>query len=104
MPNNTPDRMVLQGSYLRINMPDMFADQEGFVDYLNDPDNALATWHHKGDPNPAETSDCFDEIGGDFLAKSSNKDFDRIGIAVKVLIIKMLGQFGPRNDPIAVMH
>ena len=55
---STPDRMLHQGVYLRINMPDMFADPE-FIDYLNDPDNNIASWHVKGDPNPHEYSDCF---------------------------------------------
>lgn len=53
-----PDRRLYKGVYLCINMPDMFADPE-FIDYLNDPDNNLATWHVRGDPNPHEESDCF---------------------------------------------
>ena len=57
MNNTTPDRMILRGAYLRINMPDMFADDE-FLAYLNDPANNLATWHRKGD-SPHEFSDCF---------------------------------------------
>lgn len=52
------DRMIDHGRYLRINMPDMFKDEE-FIDYLNDLDNTLATWHTRGDPNPHEYSDCF---------------------------------------------
>ena len=53
-----PDRMTHQGSFLRINMPDMFADS-AFMDYLNDSDNNIATWHLKSDPNAHEYSDCF---------------------------------------------
>lgn len=70
--SDTRYRMLRVGAYLSINMPDMFADEE-FIDYLNDPDNVLATWHHKGDPNPAETSDCFIQYDN---GEGSNSDID----------------------------
>jgi hypothetical protein len=70
---STPDRMFRIGDYLRINMPDMFADPE-FRDYLNDPDTTIATWHTQGDPNPHEYSDCFVQFDN---GEGSNADMPK---------------------------
>jgi hypothetical protein len=51
--------MLLRGSYLRINLPDMFEDA-AFIAFLNDPKTNIATWHHTAtDPTPHSYSDCF---------------------------------------------
>jgi len=50
--------MIERGVYLRINLPDMFADP-AFRDYLLDPTTNIATWHLKNDPLPHDYSDCF---------------------------------------------
>jgi hypothetical protein len=52
--------MLHEGAYLRINMPDMFADPE-FMAYLNDTEeNSVATWHKRGSDDEAHAySDTF---------------------------------------------
>src|SRR6185312_69093 len=44
-----------------------------------------------------------DQVGVQFLAQAADKDFDGVGIAVEILIVKMLHQFGARNDLAAMM-
>lgn len=44
---STPDRMIHRHPCLRINVPDLFEDED-FVAWLNHPESIIATWHVKG--------------------------------------------------------
>src|SRR3954462_4074510 len=44
-----------------------------------------------------------DQIGVQLLAQAADKDFDRVGVAVEILVIEMLDQFGARHHLAAMM-
>src|SRR5215467_13249322 len=45
-----------------------------------------------------------DHVDPQFLANAADKDLDRVGVAVEILIVKMLDQFGARHHATGVMH
>src|SRR5262249_46352177 len=52
----------------------------------------------------SETADRLDHVAGNFLPQSADKYFDRVRIAIKILIVKVLDQLRARNDPAIVVH
>src|ERR1700683_45258 len=45
-----------------------------------------------------------DHVDAKLFADATNKNLDSVGVAVEVLIVEMLDQFGPRNDAAGVVH
>src|SRR5690606_2186665 len=52
----------------------------------------------------AHAAHGLDQIESDLAAQAADKDFDRIGIAVEILIVEMLDQFRAGNDLALMMH
>jgi hypothetical protein len=52
----------------------------------------------------AETADRFDQIDAELLAQAADKNLDRIGVAVKILIVEMFRQFGARDHLVGMVH
>src|SRR5262245_49453276 len=52
----------------------------------------------------AQAANGLDHVRRDLLAQASDEHFDGVGVAVEVLLIKMLDELGARNDTIVVMH
>jgi hypothetical protein len=46
----------------------------------------------------------FDALGTQFAAQSAHKDFDRVGVAVKVLRVQVFDQLGARDNLAHPMH
>src|SRR5215210_6347988 len=51
-----------------------------------------------------ETAHGLDDVDAELLADAADKHFDGVGIAVEVLVVEMLDQFGARNDPPGMVH
>ena len=51
----------------------------------------------------AKAAHRLDEMGVQFLAQASDENLDRVGIAVEILIVQMLDQFGARYHLAAMM-
>src|ERR1700733_2323346 len=51
-----------------------------------------------------EAAHRLNHIDAELLADAADEHFDGIGVAVKILIVKMLDQFGARHDTAAMMH
>src|SRR5918995_5934747 len=52
----------------------------------------------------AHAANGFYHVDAHLLAKPPDKDLDCVGIAVEILIVKMLDQFGPGHDLAHVVH
>src|ERR1700749_3402553 len=52
----------------------------------------------------AKATHRLNEIGVQFLAQATDEPLDRIRVAVEILIVKMLDQFGARDDLAAMMR
>src|SRR5690242_546088 len=52
----------------------------------------------------AETADSLDDVDIELLADAADKDLNRIGVAVKVLVVEMLDQLGARHDATRMVH
>src|SRR3954464_8313660 len=71
----------------------------------DDKDSSLSRWAaqfgiFQGIAKPAYR---LNETCVEFLAQAADKDLDRVGVAVKILIVEMFHQFGPRYHLAAVM-
>src|SRR5690349_18415153 len=45
-----------------------------------------------------------DDIDPEFFGNAADEDLDRIGVAVEILVVEMLDQFGARDYPPGMMH
>src|SRR5208337_2773338 len=45
-----------------------------------------------------------DDVDAELLADAADEHLDRVGVAVEVLIVEVLHQFGARHHPSGVMH
>src|SRR5882762_6524255 len=52
----------------------------------------------------AEAAHGLDDLDAELLADAPDEDLDGVGIAVEVLVVEMLDQFGARHHPPGVMH
>src|SRR5262245_36496095 len=52
----------------------------------------------------AQAANGLDHVRRDLLAQTADEHLDGVGVAVEILLIKMLDQFGARDDAIVVMH
>ena len=52
----------------------------------------------------AQPPDCRDEIDGKFLAQASDEHLDRVRVAVEILFVEMLDEFGARDHALAMQH
>src|SRR5262245_41866673 len=52
----------------------------------------------------AQTANGLDQIDAELLSQAPDKNLDGVGIAVEVLIVEMLNEFGARDDAAHVMH
>src|SRR4051794_24963109 len=52
----------------------------------------------------AHAADGLDHVHPELLPQPPYKDFDRVGIAVEILIVEMLGQFRPGNHLARMVH
>src|SRR5215470_1028446 len=52
----------------------------------------------------AQAANGLDHIGRDLFSQPSDEDLDGVGVAVEILLIKMLDKLGARNDAVVVMH
>src|SRR5215510_5881768 len=52
----------------------------------------------------AQAANGLDHVGWDFLAQPPDEHLDGIGVAIKILLIKMLDQLGARDDAIVMVH
>src|SRR5689334_21151094 len=50
-----------------------------------------------------QTTHGLDEIGVELLAQAADKHLDRVGVAIEVLVVEMLDQFGSRHHLALVM-
>src|SRR3984957_12138772 len=46
----------------------------------------------------AQAAHCLDQIGVQLFAQPADEHFDGVGVAVEILVVKMLDQFGARDD------
>src|SRR4051794_3491546 len=51
-----------------------------------------------------ESTYGLDHIHAELLADAADKDLDRVGVAIEVLVVEMLYQFGPRHHAAGVVH
>src|ERR1051325_2678486 len=51
----------------------------------------------------AQTAHGLDQVGVEFLAQAADEHLDRIGVAVEILLIEVLDEFGARHDLSLVM-
>src|SRR5271167_4853438 len=51
-----------------------------------------------------EAAHGLDDLDAEFLADAPDEDLDGVGIAIEVLVVEMLDQFGARHHPPGVMH
>src|SRR4051812_13322021 len=47
----------------------------------------------------AEPADGLDDVNAELFTNASDEDFDRIRIAVEILVVQMFDQLCPRDDP-----
>ncbi|EGE60812.1 peptidase [Rhizobium etli CNPAF512] len=52
----------------------------------------------------AETAHRFDQVDAHLFAQAADEDLDRVGVAVEILVVHVLDQFGSRDDLAHVMH
>src|SRR5262245_51698146 len=52
----------------------------------------------------AHAAHRLDQVDAHLLAQTSNKHLDRIGIAIEILVVKVLDQLGARHHIAHVMH
>src|SRR5271156_3476471 len=52
----------------------------------------------------AEAAHGLDDLDPELLADAPDEDLDGVGIAIEVLVVEMLDQFGARHHPPGVMH
>src|SRR5271154_3345750 len=52
----------------------------------------------------AEAAHRLYDVDAEFFADAADEDLDRIGVAVKVLIVEMLDQFGARHHAAGMVH
>src|SRR5262245_64542967 len=52
----------------------------------------------------AQAANGLDHVGWDFFAQSPDEHLDGVGVPIKILLVQMLDQLGPRDDAIVVMH
>src|SRR5690606_5903521 len=64
--------------------------------------NFLNCIFRRGEP-VAEATNRLDHVLAELAAQAADKHLNRIGVAVKILIIKMLHQFGARDDAALVV-
>ena len=57
-----------------------------------------------GADDVAEAARGLDDVDAELLAQPADEDFDRVGIAVEVLLVEMLDDLGARDDAAGVMH
>jgi len=68
---------------------------------LSDPVRRLGTFC---DAAVAEAADRGDHIRAELLADARDEDFDRVRIAVEILIVDMLDELGPADHLALVVH
>src|SRR5580698_928327 len=52
----------------------------------------------------AQAAHGLDQIGVQLFAQPADEHFDGVGVAVEILVVKMLDQFAARDDAADVMH
>ncbi len=52
----------------------------------------------------AHAADGFDHVHAHLLAQATDEDLDRVGIAIEILIVEMLDEFGARDDFAHMVH
>src|SRR5438067_3049590 len=52
----------------------------------------------------AEPAHSLDHLDAELLADASHEDLDRIRVAVEILVVKVLDQFGTRDHAASVVH
>ena len=62
---------------------------------------SAAVWRRQ---HIAEAAHGLDHIDAELTAQASDENFDRIRVAIEILIVKMLDDFRAGNDPPLMMH
>src|SRR6202035_5109556 len=52
----------------------------------------------------AQSAHGLDDVDVEFLADAADEHLDGVGVAVEVLVVEMLDQFGARDHAAGVMH
>ena len=52
----------------------------------------------------AEAAHGLDHVDAELLADAADEDLDRVGVAVEILVVEMLDQFGARHHAAGVVH
>src|ERR1700722_18724908 len=52
----------------------------------------------------AETAHRLNHVDAELFADAPDKHLDGVGVAVEILVVKMLDQFGARHDPPGMVH